>query len=374
MRVPALVLSLFFFVMLPSHTYSQSTDDSFISGYAVSVLEREFHIPSVSLRVQDGVVYVNPDKIPGVDSAELVTILLGIKGVKRVEIISEGQAIPANDAEESRHEPLRERIYPEDDPPVKKVFPRKERLFDPLLADPRWPNFSGAYHYYINNDELEKVFAASVGDVIPMYTGQVPFAFGGMWQVGGEAGAFVIHDLDTVSWDQVNADYIFGFIAAYRKGPLSGIFRVFHQSSHIGDEYLLHNDVERENYSYEALGLMLSDDIGEWLRIYGGGEYHFSRSPKELKPWVAHYGLELKGTGTFLRETFRPVAAVDIKHKEDNDWSGEVSLKTGVQVENDHLIHHQLRVMIGYFNGHSPNGQFYKQSEEIISVGFYYNY
>ena len=364
----------FLFLMFPSHTYSLSTDDSFIMGYAVSVLEREFNITSPSLEVHDGIVYVNPEKIAGVDSAELVTVLLSIKGVKRVEIIAEDQARSAHVADDNRYGEPQERIYPEGDGPVKKFLPRNERLFDSLIADPRWPDFSGAYHYYLNNDELKKVFAASVGDVIPMYTGQVPFAFGGTWQVGGEAGAFVIHDLATSSWDQVNADYIFGFIAAYRNGPLSGLFRVFHQSSHIGDEYLLHNDVERENYSYEALGLMVSDDIREWLRMYGGGEFRFSRSPKELKPWVAHYGFELKGTETFLRETFRPVAAVDIKHKEDNDWSGEVSLKTGVQVENNHLIDHQFRLMIGYFNGHSPNGQFYKQSEEIVSVGFYYNY
>ncbi|UCD35788.1 MAG: DUF1207 domain-containing protein, partial [Nitrospiraceae bacterium] len=202
----------------------------------------------------------------------------------------------------------------------------------------------------------------------------VPFSFGGRWQVGGEGGAFVVHDLDSSSWDQVNADYLFGLTLSYRKDNVSGIFRVFHQSSHVGDEYLLHNDVDRENYSYEAVGLLLSNDLSDWLRVYGGGEFHFSVSPKELDPWVAHYGIELSSPRAYLNGLLRPIAAADLKHREDNDWSGEISLIAGLRVEGEQLRHHNLRLTLGYFNGHSPNGQFYKNSVEYLSTAFHFNF
>ncbi len=373
-RMHVLLLVPVFIVMLASYSYSASVEDSFIKGYAASILEREFDTSPVFLSVKDGVVYLSSEEISGVDRGKLISVLLKIKGVERVEIMDSGQAKPDSAAVYLGDGKAREGVNPERDDSGKKSFFQEERLFDPLLADPRWPNFSGAYHYYIDNDELQKVFAASVGDIIPMYTDDVPFAFGGKWQAGGEASAFVIHDLATPSWDQVNADYWFGIMMAYRKDSLSGLFRIFHQSSHIGDEYLLHNSVKRENYSYEASGLLVSKYIRRWLRIYGGGEYRFSRSPKDLKAWALQYGLELESPATYLQGTFRPVAAADVKHKEDNDWSGEVSVKAGVLVENNMLIRHKFRLMLGYFNGHSPNGQFYKQSEQVTSIGFYYNY
>lgn len=362
-----------FIIMLASNSYSALADDSYIKGYAVAIIEREFHISPVSVSVKDGVVYVGAEEIAGIESGKLITALLNIKGVERVEVLPSGHAESKN-VSEHRYEEQQTIKLPEKKEPLEEVFSQDEKLFDTLTADPRWPAFSGAYQYYIDDEELGRVFAASVGDIIPLYTADVPFSFGGRWQLAGQGAAFVIHDLDTSSWDQVNADYIFGVTVAYRKDSLSGIFRVFHQSSHIGDEYLLHNSVKRENYSYEAMGVLVSKDISEWIRVYGGGEYHFSRSPKELNPWVAQYGIELACPKTFFHEIFRPVAAADLKHREDNDWSGEVSLKTGLQVESEQLMNHNLRLLLGYFNGNSPNGQFYKRVDEYISLGFYYNY
>lgn len=366
------LLAPMFIVILVSHAYSAPVDDSYINGYAVSILEREFNIFTASIRVKDGVVYLGAEELSDIDSGKLVTILLGIKGVERVEVLASKEVktgnIPADHYEDTQA------IMHEEEEPAEGFFLQSERLFDPLAADPRWPAFSGAYQHFIDDEEMRRVFAASIGDTIPLYTADVPFAFGGRWQVGVEGAAFVIHNLDTSSWDQVNADYMAGVKLSYRNDSLSGIFRIFHLSSHIGDEYLMSNSVKRENYSYEAIGVLVSKDISEWTRVYGGGEYHFSRSPKELDPWVAQYGIELACPKTFFQEIFRPVAAADFKHREDNNWNGEVSLRTGVQVESEQLMHHKLRLLFGYYNGHSPNGQFYKRVDEYISLGFYYNY
>ncbi len=363
-----------FIVMLGTCSYAASYDDGYIRGYAASIIEREFGLEPFSLTVRDGILYISAEDIERADSGALVSALLRIEGVKRVEIQGSGESgaggvpVYSGPVEES------ESIQPDAGMSVNAAGYRKERLFDPLLADPRWPSFSGGYQFYMGDDEFERMFLATVGDIVPLYTDEVPFSFGGTWQFGAEAGAFIVHNHDTVSWDQVNADYLLGLTLAYRKESFSGMFRLFHFSSHIGDEYLLHNDVERENYSFEAFGLTLSKDVDRWVRLYGGGEFRFSRSPKELKPFVLQYGIELECPRTFMKNILRPVAATNISHRQDNDWSGEISLQAGVRIENEMLINHKVRFMLAYYNGHSPNGQFYKKSVEYFSLGIYYNF
>jgi hypothetical protein len=113
------------------------------------------------------------------------------------------------------------------------------RLFDPLIADPRWPHFSVVYQRYLDDEELEDVGAVSLGTTIGIYENDFPGA--GRWQVGVQGAVFAIFDLNAPSSDLVNADYWFGIPLSYRYKNLSATFRGFHQSSHLGDEFLLRN-------------------------------------------------------------------------------------------------------------------------------------
>ena len=95
---------------------------------------------------------------------------------------------------------------------------------------------------------------------------------------------------DAVPW----ADYVVGLPLTGRYHGFSGRLRPYHQSSHLGDEYLLRDDpVERENLSFESLELILSGELGP-LRLYGGGEYLFRREPDTLEDLLAHGGGEIR--------------------------------------------------------------------------------
>ncbi len=112
------------------------------------------------------------------------------------------------------------------------------------MADPRWPHFSVAYQSYIGDDELKNVGATSFGETFSLYSGN---AFGWRWITGIQAAVFAFFNLDADSMDLINADYWVGIPVAFRKDNLSGLFRIFHQSSHLGDEYLLYNKIDRVN-------------------------------------------------------------------------------------------------------------------------------
>ena len=57
---------------------------------------------------------------------------------------------------------------------------------------------------------------------------------------------FALFSLDAPSSDLVTSDHWVGFALSYRKGPWSYLLRLYHQSLHLGDEFILGNpDVNR---------------------------------------------------------------------------------------------------------------------------------
>ena len=86
-----------------------------------------------------------------------------------------------------------------------------------------------------------------------------------------QAGVFGVFDTQRSSIDLINADYNVGLLVSYRADKLSGFIRIHHQSSHLGDEFLLSNpQVTRINLSFEEVDLKISYDLTTWLRLYGG--------------------------------------------------------------------------------------------------------
>ncbi len=362
-------------VSLVSGAGAASRDDSFIAGYATAVLEREFDVTAPSLSVKDGVVMVKAKDLENSPRRKVISALSNIQGVARVEVLQPepqtSNTDPVPSPQPSRPTQETEQKEAEISPSNSVILPQG-RLFDPLIADPRWPHFSATYQYYMDDEELKNVGATSFGETLGLYRNDAPF--GGQWQLGIQAAVFAIFDLDADSYDLVNADYRVGFPISYRNGAFSALMRIFHQSSHLGDEFLLRNRVDRVNLSYEGLDAILSYNLFEWLRIYGGGGYLYHRVPSDLEPWSTQYGFELTSPWTFLGGVVRPVAGADFKNLEENDWDTDVSLRLGIQLESGKVIGHKVQVMLQYFSGHSPVGQFYERSIEYVGVGghFYF--
>jgi hypothetical protein len=365
----ALMLVPVFIVMLATGSYSASVDDNYIRGYAASVLEREFHASPDSLTVKDGVIYLSAVELTGVHSGELITALLKIRGVERVEILGAIQEAP-KDVSADTYTDDREKAEKGRDDRYGESGSTKERLFDPLMADPRWPHFSMGYQTYMDDGEFGGVFAASLGETLPLYKGDGPF--GGKLQVGVQAAGFIIHDLDTASWDLINEDYRGGVALYYRRDAWSGLFSIYHNSSHVGDEYLLHNGVDRVNFSYEAMQAKVSYDISRAYRVYAGVDYMFSPDPKDLKRWWTQYGAEFRCTQTYFNGLLRPMAAADIKNRQENDWHSEVSLAAGFKLESKDTLWNKINIMLEYYNGNSPNGQFHDNYIEYMALATHF--
>jgi uncharacterized protein DUF1207 len=207
------------------------------------------------------------------------------------------------------------------------------RLFKPLLADPGWPHFSAAYHYYIDNPSGADIATVSFGETIPFYRGNLAHEqSSGQRELGLQAVGFSDFDLNAPSHDLVNADYFGGLYSSFRVGRWSAFGRLFHDSSHLGDEFLLRTRLQRLNLSYEGR-------ISNYLTSSPSGYVSMaeavvcSTEPADLKIWSTQYGFEFRSPWRADFGVMRPIVAADFSNFEEHNWSTDVSARAGVQFD-----------------------------------------
>jgi hypothetical protein len=365
-------LCLVLFVAWEPAARADPAEDNYIAGYATAVLEKEFNITEGSVSVQDGVVIVAIDHVAGAERDRMIASLSRIKKVKRVEVVPRSKQVPlpAGVPVPSATEPAGAVTVPVSQPPS-QWLPRG-LLFDPLHADPRWPHFAATFRRYPDRGEggVKNAVAGDFGETVALYRSRAPFS--GQWEFGFQAGVFSLFDQEGSSFDLINADYILSMMASYRSGDLSGFLRYLHQSSHLGDEFLLNNNVQRLNYSFEEVDAKLSYDLFDILRLYGGGGAIVRSDPSNLKVWRTEYGVELQSPKRLYRG-IRPVAYADFQTNEQNNWSTNVSIRGGLQFENVRILDRSLQLLVEYYSGYSPNGQFTLTNRiQTIGLGLHF--
>lgn len=246
-------------------------------------------------------------------------------------------------------------------------------VFCPLVADPKAVRSFASYLHGKFPTARESIPIASVGlgDGFGLLRVGGPGAGDGL-QLGLEAAIFAQFDLDSSSDDLLNADYTVGIPLAFRRAGFSARARVYHQSSHLGDELLLRADgaVQRQNLSFESAELILSQELGP-LRLYAGGEYLFRREPSTLAQLLAHGGAELRAGPT---RGARLVVAGDVKSSEQQDWKPAWSARAGVEIAWWRDPDHPPRVwslLAEYYDGPSPYGQFFLESTRYAGAGLH---
>lgn len=358
----AFLCLILFLVPLRALAADRANDD-FLAGYIASVLERDLHWErgSYTVKVVHGVATITLFEDDPIRREAAETQLRAIDGLQRIEILVEpadtAKSGPAGSFTETHD---RTEAFPTGD------------VFQPLIADPKQPRFF-----------VSAVRFSSVGVTYTM----APVGFGetfGLYRLAGrregdglqlsvEGALFAQFNLSTPSYDLINADYTIGIPVTYRHGANSLRFRIYHQSSHLGDELLLSaNPPERVNLSFEALELLYSGEWRGW-RIYAGGEYLIHKEPSDLKALSAHWGIEYRGRKALLWNG-RPLGGVDMKSLEEHDWSIDISVKAGLEFGHPDPGHRRLRLMAEWYKGFDPHGQFYVNKVEYygveVSLGF----
>lgn len=240
---------------------------------------------------------------------------------------------------------------------TKTVFPIGE-LFEPLVADPKEPQFSAGLHQVNSSGRLGEFTAGvvSYGENFGLMRLQVNSAQ--QWQVSITGGLFAQFNMDTDSKDLINADYGIGISGTHRRGPVSYRLRVLHQSTHLGDELLLGNLApERINFSLEAVDFLASY---EWdkLRLYGGAAYLLHVEPSDLLKTALQFGGEYRNAKHRLLNG-RWIGGINLTAFEGDGWNLNTAVKIGLEFGNPGSGNRRTRVMLERFDGNAPFGQFF---------------
>jgi len=245
-------------------------------------------------------------------------------------------------------------------------------VFCPLVADPKATRSFASYlrGEFPRVTGTTNVGSIGIGDSLRFFRVGGPDPGEGM-QLGLDAAVFAQFDLDAPSDDLINADYIVGLPLTFRVTGFSGRLRVFHQSSHLGDEFLGRTEIVNDGLSFEAVELILSQEVGP-ARVYAGGEYLFHRTPSTLEAYVAHSGAELR-LGPVRGPRF--IAAVDMKASQQRDWDPAWSARAGIEVAHWTAPDHPPRVwsvVAEFYDGPSPYGQFFLDDTRFYGFGFHF--
>ncbi|MCK9605364.1 MAG: DUF1207 domain-containing protein [Methylomonas sp.] len=363
-------------VLLASAPFAQAStaDDAYIAGYAAAALKHDLKLDMAALPVKDGVITLPVANLTSAQRAEASKVLSEIPGVSAVKIaetsLEESREVATAEGETSTVTIAESLILPTGLLPT-------GHLFKPLLADPRWAHFSAAYrNYQSNNFDGRNIASVSFGETIPFYRANIGLSTA-QWEAGIQAGVFSDFNLDAASSDLVNTDFIASLYSSVRSGQFSAFGRLYHQSSHLGDEFLLRKldtKFERVNLSYEGVDLKLSYELPYGVRVYGGGGGLFHREPAALKKWSTQYGIEFRSPWRLDFASMRPIIAADFKNYDENNWSTDISARAGMEFDNSKVLGRKLQIMVEYFNGFTPSGQFYKDKVEYVGLGAHYHF
>lgn len=256
------------------------------------------------------------------------------------------------------------------------TFPQ-DQIFCAILADPKEARsfvslLRGTFRSLDDpSGEGSTIASVGLGDSFGLVRWRGPATNEGV-QLDVLGSIFAQFDLGAPSNDLINADYIIGLPLTFRRSGFSTRLRVYHQSSHLGDEYLLRSeDVDRQNLSFESVELLASQDIGP-LRVYVGGERLFRREPTTLALKLFHGGAEFR---TGRTGPLQLVGGVDLKATDLHDWSPAVSGRVGLEMASDGSQEYPARLvtlMVEVYRGPSPYGQFFQDDISYVGVGLHF--
>lgn len=234
-------------------------------------------------------------------------------------------------------------------------------LFRPLLADPKEPRSGFAYrHVHLLDGAmaaggLTQNFNAggiSAGGLVGMWARLVSPCHG--VQISLLGSVFSEFNLDAPSRDLINTDFVVGAQFSFRTNGISARVRVYHQSSHLGDDFVRHSPSTADlNFGFQAIDGVVSIDRERW-RLYGGGGYLVFMNG-DGSSGMLHAGAEFRARR--LRRIFRPVAAVDLTSVETRSWGLTTAASAGLEWTSPSATR-RMRALVQFSTGFTPFGQF----------------
>ena len=191
------------------------------------------------------------------------------------------------------------------------------------------------------------------------------------FQVDLEGAAVVRLNLDEER-DVDASDFRFGVPLSYTAGDgVSYKFGYYHVSSHLGDELIARTGVNsRINYVRDAIIFGVSQQVTPCWRVYGETAFAFFTAGG-AEPWEFQFGAEYSRPGA-TGPWGTPFFATNAHLREELDFGGDWTLQTGWLWRG--ATGSMLRLGLHYMNGKSTQYQFFRQNEEQVGLGLWFDF
>lgn len=248
------------------------------------------------------------------------------------------------------------------------VLPPSDEVFRRLLADPRQAQTS--VRYYRSN-------GGNFGDV----------ALGNTWglmrwskpdskkdwtfQVSAEGMGYSRFLLSGGINEFQAIDFFLNIPLEIGRGPYSSRTTLFHESAHLGDDYIRRTGDQGFRYSIEGLSHIASYEPHPRIRLYGGGTVLLHQIPTG-QTGVLQTGFELRSSD--LKWNWLPnhecwlFLAQDFQWKGRSDWRMNSKTVLGMRLGAKRVVR-ALRMHVGYFEGRSEFAQFFDIPEHFFDMG-----
>jgi hypothetical protein len=90
--------------------------------------------------------------------------------------------------------------------------------------------------------------------------------------------------------------------------------------------------------------------------------------PAGLKPWWTLQGVEWRGS---LGESIAPLVAVHLEEHQETSWDADLSVRAGLEFAPDERSRRRFQILVEYYRGHNPNGQFFPDRIRTVGVGLH---
>ncbi|MCX6987245.1 MAG: DUF1207 domain-containing protein [Chlamydiae bacterium] len=349
----------------------QDATDPYLEGYIQALVDMHFYEYRVIVTVKNHHVFLSNLPTNELIANAIVSFVGDLPGVKSVDI------------QDLTEEEKKEKEKYTEQPRVNGIwFPQSTIVFQPLIADPREPYYYAAYRY---GDKVigKQVASVALGDDFPFFRWRDVLRWHGDMQIGIQGGVWAVFNYwhiqnkpDNQSCELVNADYFFGIPLTYGVDRWAFRLRLYHISSHLGDEFLVNNPEyydDRVNPSFEALDFTTSYQFSGHLRAYGGpGVIIHSDSSFPMKTLYVKYGAEVHvlGKKLYYHKLYgTPFLALHFENWQVRDWNLDLFIKTGYELSKLQGIGRKMRVYIDYHHGYSYEGQFFLRKTQYGELG-----
>jgi hypothetical protein len=248
-------------------------------------------------------------------------------------------------------------------------------IFPFLKADPRQPRFSLGYRW---NDEVvnSNIGMANLGGDLPLWRRQDMLGFDQI-QLAVQGGVWALFDLKANNLDLVNSDWYGGIPLYATKGDWKYRFRIYHISSHLGDEYILdHNITARKNPSYEVIEAAAYYPILPHFNVYGVlGRVMHSDSSFHIHPLYFELGAEYYWNSINWKSIAlkaQPYFAAHVRCWEMHGFEPSTNIALGMAWADKNIERHHITTSLEYFKGHSLEGEFGKKRSDYVYLQLSY--